>query len=141
MMKRILGLNIMATLPSLSSAGQANEITDVNIAYDCWGETVRAYGKHEGQRVSDMKLLTGLDAARHKLVSISACTDMKTRLISGVTTTYAIWEGAEQNTLLRMNLLGRVSEYYQYDDNAVLKAAGLQELNDDQKAAFDQYWL
>ena len=53
---------------------------------------MRSHGKIEGRKVTDKSLLTGLDPVKHKMVTISVCTDMSTRLISGVMTTYAIWE-------------------------------------------------
>ena len=73
MMNRILGtstLGIVATLPSFT------EGADVKIAYDCWQETARAYGSQLGTKVSDKSLVTGLDPTKHKLVGVSACTDM-----------------------------------------------------------------
>ena len=76
-------------LAQLVCADQPDRMIVVERAYDCWGETVRAYGKHKGTKVSDMDLITGLDPAFHKLTTISACTDMKTTLISGVTLTFA----------------------------------------------------
>ena len=67
--------------------------------------------------MSDRALLTGLDPAKHKMVTVSACTDMNSRLVSGVTTTYAVWEAGEQTRLLRMNLLGRTTVEVAFNDN------------------------
>lgn len=53
---------------------------------------MRVHGKPGGKKVSDKSLLTGLDPVKHKMVTISACTDQSTRLISGVMITHAVWE-------------------------------------------------
>jgi hypothetical protein len=49
---------------------------------------------------------------------------MTTGLVSGVVSTWAKWVGGVQTDLLRMNVIGIMSNLAGYDDNAPLTADG-----------------
>jgi len=61
------------------------------IPFDCHQESPRVYGLEEGTRVSDKDLISGLSVLNHSLVSIAGCTDMSTRTLTGLVTTWATW--------------------------------------------------
>ena len=63
-----------------------------HIPYDCYTESSRIYGDNQGKDISDLDLISGLDIKESRLVAIAACTDMSTRLISGVKTTWGVWD-------------------------------------------------
>ena len=65
---------------------------------------------------------------------------MKTNLISGVTATYAIWSGNQQTEIYRMNIIGKLTGLYEFDDNAALARSGLGTLTREQDYAFADYW-
>lgn len=58
------------------------------IPYDCYHESARVYGSETANKVSDMDVMTGLDAYAHRVSGITACINLDTNLISGVTTTF-----------------------------------------------------
>ena len=60
----------------------------VHIPFDCYKESERVYGKKQGNRKSDIDLISGLDAGFSRLTTLTACIDNDTNLISGVTTSY-----------------------------------------------------
>lgn len=65
---------------------------------------------------------------------------MLTKLISGVTTTYAQWSNGQQINVYRMNVLGKMSASSDFDDNVALARAGLGALTAEQNFAFKEYW-
>ena len=82
--------------------------------------------------------MTGLDINNHRVSSITACYDVRTRLITGITTVYAKYTGqTTSNEATRMNLLGRMSGLTEFDDSA---NSGGYALTADQELAFEQYW-
>ena len=92
--------NEMKLLTSFAAMGmlfaheaQAQRVN--HIPLDCYAEGERVYGKKQGNRLSDLDLISGLDANSHRLTSLTACIDNYTNLISGVTTNYGIWSGTE----------------------------------------------
>lgn len=97
----------------------------VHIPYDCYTESYRNYGKPEGTKVSDKDLISGLDIRRSKLTAIAACTDMKTRLISGVTTTWGIWSGNQWTGVKAMNTIGYMSGLQEFDDFTAASSVGI----------------
>ena len=110
------------------------------VPIDCYQENERAYGNTKGTKVSDINLISGLHPLDHRLNTISACTDMLTKLISGVTTTYAQWSNSQQINVYRMNVLGKMSANTEFDDNVALALAGLGALTAEQSFAFKEYW-
>lgn len=92
------------------------------IPYDCYHESARVYGTRTDKKVSDMDIMTGLDAYAHRVSGITACLDLETNLISGVTTTFGKINEADltYTDVKRLNLLGNMSGLYHYDDNAVI---------------------
>lgn len=81
--------------------------------------------------MSDVNLISGLDICTSKLTAISACTDMDTSLITGVVSTWGTWDYPTGKYLevKRMNRVGNMAGIAEFDDNKVLKAARLPELN------------
>lgn len=68
--------------------------------------------------MSDIELISGLDIENSRLVAIAACTDLKTQLISGVVTTWGVWD-ADNNQwsdVKAMNTIGKMSGLQEFDD-------------------------
>ena len=82
--------------------------------------------------------MTGLDIQRHRLKTIAACTSLKTNLITGIVTTWGVWdqEKSEWNDVMRMNVIGNMSGLQAFDDNAPLS----KKLNQEQDYALQPYW-
>lgn len=70
------------------AAAQAAAV-ETYIPYDCYSEAGRYFGQKTDNKVSDMDIMTGLDAYAHRLVGMTLCLSMETNLISGVTTKWA----------------------------------------------------
>lgn len=68
-----------------------------------------------------MNIISGLDALNSQLISVTACVDNHTNLISGITTNYGVWNGDEPTDIKRMNILGNMSGLHKFNiDNAGL---------------------
>lgn len=102
---------LTAALGLLATAYGA-QVENPHIPFDCHQESDRVYGKAEGTFVSDKDLISGLSVLDHKLVQIAGCTDLSTRTLTGVVTTWAKWQNGQQTDLLRMNLVGTLSAVY-----------------------------
>ena len=89
-----------------------------------------------------MEAMTGLDAYGHRLAAISGCIDRHTTLISGLTTVWGIWDSEieEWTDLQRLNIIGRLSGLYEFDDSGVLSENGLPFLEEGQELALAHYW-
>ena len=111
------------------------------IPYDCYHESELSYGQKAGDRVSDLDLITGLDIHNDKLTAISACTDMSTFLITGITTTWGSWDSSTSTwtNVKRLNRLGKMSGLGEFDDNAALSSLGV-TLDSAQDFELMQYW-
>ena len=100
-------------------------LQDAFIPYDCYGETNRLYGAQKGNYLSDRTLMTGLDAYKHKLTKVTACVDQCSQKVQGVMTTWAKWVDGEQTDVKRLNIIGKMSGLYYYDDSVAYAAAGV----------------
>ena len=89
-----------------------------------------------------MEAMTGLDAYGHRLAAITGCVDRHNELISGLTTVWGIWDSdrEEWTDMQRLNIIGRLSGLYEFDDNAVLSEYGLPFLEEGQALALAHYW-
>ena len=93
----------------------------VHIPLDCYSESERVFGSKQGTRISDLNILSGLDALNSQLISVTACVDNNTNLISGITTNYGVWNGNEPTDIKRMNIIGNMSGLHKFNiDNAGL---------------------
>lgn len=93
----------------------------MHIPFDCYTESERVYGKKQGNRKSDIDLISGLDAGSSRLTTLTACIDNDSNLISGVTTSYDLGKpdfdrvlGAEYSPK-RMNIIGSLSGIHEFD--------------------------
>jgi len=123
------------------AAADAAFAADAFIPYDCYTESVRLYGAPKGNKITDKELIAGLDINNSKLSAIAACTDMNTRLISGVTTTWGVWDGVanQWSDVKAMNTIGNMSGLQEYDDSAAASTAGV-SLNEAANWALQAYW-
>ena len=85
--------------------------------------------------------MSGLDINEHKIVQISYCKMLETEVFSGITTTWARWVDGERTDVKRLNVMGSLSGLYDFDRNGALRAAGMEELTDEQLWGFDPYWF
>ena len=110
------------------------------IPYDCYKESDKMYGDTVGEKVSDMEAMTGLDAYRHRMIAITGCVDQRTTLISGLTTVWGQWDGVGWTDMQRLNVIGRLSGLYEFDDNGALAEYGAPSLDEGQLLAMQHYW-
>lgn len=89
-----------------------------HVTWDCYQETAETYGNPAGNKVSDKNNIAGLDIQNSKLTAISACTELSTGLISGITTTWGIWDSATSawTNVKRMNKIGKMSGVQEFND-------------------------
>ena len=115
--------------------------TAAHIPWDCYTEAPRIYGDPKGTKVSDKDLISGLDIRNSRLTAVSACTDMQTRLISGVTTTWGIWDSVNNRWtgVKAMNTAGYMSGLQEFNDVGAAAAVGI-SLSQDADWALQQYW-
>lgn len=101
-----------------AEAAVAAEVTTPHIPYDCYKESNRIYGNDEGTKVSDINLISGLNINNARLTAIAACTDMNTRLISGITSTWGVWDSVNNqwSDVKAMNTIGYMSGLQEFDD-------------------------
>ncbi len=69
--------------------------------------------------------MIGLDAYKHKLTMVTVCTDLCSDMIQGVMTSWAKWVDGEQTDVKRLNIIGKMSGLYYYDDSVAYTAAGV----------------
>ena len=129
-------MKLLATALALT-AGQAlaNQNYTTYIPFDCYREDGVVYGNPAGNKVSDYVTMTGLDAYAHKLVGVTACKDNNTGLISGITTTWAKWSNGSQTDIKRLNIIGKLSGLYDFEDDS---SAAINETAD---YILQQYWF
>lgn len=110
------------------------------VPYDCYSESKFSFGNQEGTKVSDYTTMLGLDAAKDQLVGITACRDVRTSKITGLTTRWGQWANGVVTQEKRLNLVGRMSGLYHFDDNSALSSSGV-SLTEAQDILFQQYWF
>lgn len=67
-------------------------------------------------------------------MSIAACRNLSTGLVSGVTTTWGLWNSATSSfyDVYSLNTVGNMSGLQEFDDNKVITEAGLEPLTAEQ---------
>lgn len=103
------------------------------IPYDCFKESAQPYGQTTDAKVTDLSIIPGLDLQNAKLAAITACTDMDTFLISGITTIWGVWDAEtnEWTNLQKLNTIGQMSGLSTFSDQALSSEADL---------ALAEYW-
>ena len=123
----------------------ALEFANANVTtpYDCYRERPAAYGRDEGEKITDFYAMTGLDAYSAKLMAITGCVDLRTDLLSGLFTVWGEWntETNEFENVQRLNAMGNMSGLVEFDDSSALSEAGLSGLQDGQDVALQRYWF
>ena len=123
------------------TAAQVMAQDEAFIPFDCYTESNRRYGNANGTKITDKDLISGLDINDARLVAIAACSDMNTKLISGITTTWGVWDSElnQWSNVKAMNTIGFMSGLQEFDDISAASAAGV-SLNQDADWALQQYW-
>lgn len=135
-MKLLAALSVAATL------ALAHENQQVHIPYDCYSKSDRIYGQQNGDHIDDMTVMTGLDALNHRLSAVTACRDLNTKLLSGITTIWSQFDAAgNASNTVRLNLIGQLSEYYHYNEAAALGALGVGGIVEANPFQFQAYWF
>lgn len=138
---KLLSLVAGLMTAELASADRPRDVAGAYIPYDCYVDSEKAYGPNKGVIESDKEVVSGLDINLHKLVQISYCKDIVTETFTGITTTWAKWVDGDRTELKRLNMIGSLSALYDFDRNGALRAAGMEELTEDQLWGFDPYWF
>ena len=113
-------MKLLTTALGLMAIEFAN--ADVSTPYDCYRERPAAYGRDEGEKVTDYYAMTGLDAYSSKLAAITGCVDLRTQRLSGLFTVWGDWnpETNEFENMQRLNAMGRMSGLVEFDDSSAL---------------------
>ena len=110
------------------------------IPYDCYSETPRLYGSENGNYVSDRDLMIGLDAYEHQLTRVTVCKDTCEGNIQGVMTTWAKWVDGVPTDEKRLNIIGKMTGLYYYDDSVAYAAAGV-TVPEEADTYMQYYWF
>ena len=115
---------------SLALGLMAAEFTNAAIKtpYDCYGELPAYYGLDEGNRYTDLFIMTGLDAYKAKLNSIMVCMPESGDSIESITSIWGDWDGKEWSNLQKLNSFGQLPSFAKFSDDEALQAAGLSAL-------------
>ena len=110
-----------------------------HVPWDCYQQTVETYGNPAGKIVSDKNNIAGLDIQNSKLTAISACTELSTGLISGITTTWGIWDSTNSvwTNVKRMNKIGKMSGVQEFNDKQYMSGVSYTSELD---KAIAKYW-
>ena len=114
-------MKLLSAVASLLAANTAyGAVTNPYIPFDCYQNSEKAYGINKGEVESDKDVVSGLHPTDHRLVQISYCIDNLSQTFTGVTTTWAIWEGDEWEDVKRLDIIGSLSALYDFDRNGAL---------------------
>ena len=117
-------MKLLTSALGIFAAAQAQN-WETYIPYDCFSESEFSFGNKDGTLVSDYTTMLGLDAANHQLIGITGCKDTVTNKITGLTTRWGKWNSGVVSDEVRLNIVGRLSGLYEFDDDSVLSAAGV----------------
>lgn len=109
-------MKYLATALALSAGQALAQDYATYIPFDCYSEDIQVYGNETPNKVSDYLTMTGLDAYAHQLYEVTVCWNNDTDLITGVTTSWAKWVGGSPTDITRLNIIGRLSGLYHWND-------------------------